>query len=225
MKIGLKMKELSKITGVSNSTILYYISLGLLPEPIKTSRNMAYYPDSYLRIIPVIRYLKENMHLPLETIKRLFENIGYDNISIEDALHYYETFFRPLDYKGNMAGYDRKEFVLNTRLEDTEITELESREMIFPSVSGQYYYEDLLTAKAYKALNDYGISFASIERLSEIIKKLANEVHEIYHEHEWNSNSKEEIEFTRILQKELDTIIHYLMNKYCQEIFKNEIYK
>ncbi len=225
MKIGLKMKELSEITGVSNSTILYYISLGLLPEPIKTSRNMAYYPDLYLRIIPVIRYLKENMHLPLETIKRLFDNIGYANISIEDALHYYETFFRPLDYKGNTASYDRKEFVLNTSLEDTEITELESRKMIFPSVSGQYYYEDLLTAKAYKALNDFGISFASIERLSKIIKELANEVHEIYHEQEWNSNSKEEIEFTRILQKELDTIIHYLMNKYCQEIFKNESYK
>lgn len=225
MKIGLKMKELSEITGVSNSTILYYISLGLLPEPIKTSRNMAYYPDSYLRIIPVIRYLKENMHLPLETIKRLFDNIGYDNISIEDALHYYETFFRPLDYKENMASYDRKEFLLNTSLEDKEITELESREMIFPSVSGQYYYEDLLTAKAYKALNDYGISFASIERLSEIIKELVNEVHEIYHEHEWKFNPKEEMEFTRILQKEIDTIIHYLMNKYSQEIFKNESYK
>ena len=222
MKMGLKMKEITEKTGVNNSTIIYYISLGLLPEPVKTFKNMAYYPDSYLRIIPVILYLKENMHLPLATIKRLIDNIGYDNISIENALHYYETFFKSFNYKEDSNNYSKEEFIIKTNLEDKEIAELESKEMILSPVRGFYYYEDLLTAKAYKTLKDYGIPFTSIERLAAIIKKLVSEVHEIYHEHETKFNEEEELEFTRVLQKELDIIFQYLMSKYSQTIFKNE---
>ena len=37
------MNELTGATGVPKSTILYYIAQGLLPEPRKTSPNMAYY--------------------------------------------------------------------------------------------------------------------------------------------------------------------------------------
>lgn len=222
MKIGLKMKDITEKTGLNNSTIIYYISLGLLPEPIKTSKNMAYYPDSYLRIIPVILYLKETMHLPLATIKRLIDNIGHDKISVENALHYYETFLKTFNFNENTVNYDKEEFVIKTCLENKEITELESKELILSPVRGFYYYEDLLTAKAYKTLKDYGIPFTSIERLAAIIKKLVNEVHEIYHEHEWELNEEEELEFTRVLQKELDIIFHYLISKYSQTLFKNE---
>lgn len=48
---------------------------------------------------------KENMHLPLATIKRLIDNIGYDKISIENALHYYETFLKSVNYKENIVNY------------------------------------------------------------------------------------------------------------------------
>lgn len=222
MKMGLKMKEITEKTGINNSTVIYYISLGLLPEPIKTSKNMAYYPDSYLRIIPVILYLKETLHLPLATIKQLIDNIGYDKISIKNSLHYYETFLKSFNYKDDVVNYGKEEFIIKACLEDKEITELESKEMILSPVKGFYYYEDLLTAKAYKTLRDYGIPFTSIERLAAIIKKLANEVHEIYHEHEWKFNEQEEVEFTGVLQKELDIIFHYLMSKYSQTLFKNE---
>ena len=216
------MKEITEKTGINNSTIIYYISLGLLPEPIKTSKNMAYYPDLYLRIIPVILYFKENMHLPLATIKRLIDNIGYDKISVENALHYYETFLKSFNYKENIVNYGKEEFIINTCLDDKEINELESKEMILSPVRGSYYHEDLLTAKAYKTLKDYGIPFTSIERLAVIIKKLVSEVHEIYHEHEGKFNEEEELEFTKVLQNELDIIFHYLMSKYSQKLFKNE---
>ena len=38
----LKMKELMEATGVTKATILHYVKEGLLPEPVKTGRNMAY---------------------------------------------------------------------------------------------------------------------------------------------------------------------------------------
>ena len=37
----LKMKEIMDATGVTKATILHYVKEGLLPEPVKTGRNMA----------------------------------------------------------------------------------------------------------------------------------------------------------------------------------------
>ena len=222
MKIGLKMKEITKATGVNNSTILYYLSIGLLPKPVKTSKNMAYYPDIYLRIIPVVLYLKENMHLPLEIIKQIIENIGFENISKENVLHYYKTFLEPYKNVYDQDDYDKEISALNINLTDNEIVELERRKMLFPSAEGLLNNEDLMAAKAYKTLQGFGVSFLSLERLVTVIDKLMNEVHEIYHECEHEMNLDEELEFTKVLHKEIGILFRYLMSKKMQEIYQNE---
>jgi DNA-binding transcriptional MerR regulator len=45
----LRMGELAEASGVSAATIKHYLREGLLPEPVKTSRNMAYYPADTAR--------------------------------------------------------------------------------------------------------------------------------------------------------------------------------
>ena len=42
----LKISELAERSGVPVATVRHYLREGLLPEPVKTSRNMAYYPPS-----------------------------------------------------------------------------------------------------------------------------------------------------------------------------------
>jgi len=69
----LKMQELSKQTGVPPGTIRYYINEGLLPKPIKTHRNMAYYDTSYVGRIKLIKELQEKRYLPLSIIKQMLE--------------------------------------------------------------------------------------------------------------------------------------------------------
>ena len=69
----LKMQELSKKTGVPPGTIRYYISEGLLPKPIKTHRNMAYYDEGYVGRIKLIKELQEKRYLPLSIIKQMIE--------------------------------------------------------------------------------------------------------------------------------------------------------
>lgn len=69
----LKMQELSKKTGVPPGTIRYYIGEGLLPKPIKTHRNMAYYDEGYVRRIKLIKELQEKRYLPLSIIKQMLE--------------------------------------------------------------------------------------------------------------------------------------------------------
>ncbi len=50
-------------------TIKHYLREGLLPEPVKTSRNMAYYPPEFVDRIRLIKRLQEERFMPLKAIK------------------------------------------------------------------------------------------------------------------------------------------------------------
>ena len=69
----LRMGELAKASGVSAATIKHYLREGLLPEPVKTSRNMAYYPAEFVDRIRTIKQLQEERYMPLRVIKDLLE--------------------------------------------------------------------------------------------------------------------------------------------------------
>jgi len=68
----LKMRELAERSGVSSGTIKHYLREGLLGdggEIVRTSRNMAYYPPSFVDRIRLIKRLQEERHLPLRVIR------------------------------------------------------------------------------------------------------------------------------------------------------------
>jgi DNA-binding transcriptional MerR regulator len=69
----LKMKELAEASGVSAGTIKHYLREGLLPEPVKTSRNMAYYPPDFVDRIKLIKQLQEERFMPLRVIKSMLD--------------------------------------------------------------------------------------------------------------------------------------------------------
>jgi len=70
----LKMKELAEASGVSAGTIKHYLREGLLPEPVKTSRNMAYYPPEFVERIRLIKQLQEDRFMPLKVIKSMLDD-------------------------------------------------------------------------------------------------------------------------------------------------------
>src|SRR5215207_4869021 len=70
----LKMKELAEASGVSAGTIKHYLREGLLPEPVKTSRNMAYYPPEFVDRIRLIKQLQEERFMPLKVIKSMLDD-------------------------------------------------------------------------------------------------------------------------------------------------------
>jgi DNA-binding transcriptional MerR regulator len=67
----LKMSELVERSGVSAATIKHYLREGLLPEPVRTSRNMAYYPHGFVERIQLIKRLQEQRFMPLRLIKQM----------------------------------------------------------------------------------------------------------------------------------------------------------
>ena len=69
----LRMGELAEAAGVSAGTIKHYLREGLLPEPVKTSRNMAWYPREFVERVQLIKQLQEERFLPLKVIKEVLE--------------------------------------------------------------------------------------------------------------------------------------------------------
>jgi DNA-binding transcriptional MerR regulator len=70
----LKMKDLAAASGVSAGTIKHYLREGLLPDPVKTSRNMAYYPPEFVERIKLIKQLQEDRFMPLKVIKTVLDD-------------------------------------------------------------------------------------------------------------------------------------------------------
>jgi DNA-binding transcriptional MerR regulator len=69
----LKMSELVEASGVPGATIKHYLREGLLPEPIKTSRNMAWYRPETVERIKLIRRLQEERFMPLKAIRKVLD--------------------------------------------------------------------------------------------------------------------------------------------------------
>jgi DNA-binding transcriptional MerR regulator len=69
----LKISELAERSEVPVATIRHYLREGLLPEPVKTSRNMAYYPPEFVDRIRLIKQLQEERFMPLRVIRELLE--------------------------------------------------------------------------------------------------------------------------------------------------------
>ncbi len=68
------MKELEELTGVSRETIRYYIREGLLPEPERPGRNVAWYDESFVERIDLIKDLQRRSYMPLRMIKAVLES-------------------------------------------------------------------------------------------------------------------------------------------------------
>jgi len=93
----LKMSELSEQSGVSAGTIKHYLREGLLPEPVRTSRNMAYYPPEFVGRIRTIKQLQEERFMPLRLIREVLEQADRPRTPRKEVLERYELPANVLD--------------------------------------------------------------------------------------------------------------------------------
>ena len=69
----LKMSELAERSGVPAATIKHYLREGLLGEPVRTARNMAWYRPEEVDRLRLIKRLQEQRFMPLKAIRRMLE--------------------------------------------------------------------------------------------------------------------------------------------------------
>lgn len=111
----MRMGELAEASGVSAATIKHYLREGLLPEPVKTSRNMAWYSPDFVDRIKLIKRLQEERYLPLDVIKRILEN---EPDQVEARLQLGDTLLARSTQIATGRGISRKQAVEKLGLPD-----------------------------------------------------------------------------------------------------------
>src|SRR5581483_9934029 len=74
----LRISEVAERSGVPVATIRHYLREGLLPEPVRTSRKMAYYTAEVVERIRLIKQLQEERFMPLRVIRDLLDREDAD---------------------------------------------------------------------------------------------------------------------------------------------------
>lgn len=168
-KPGMRMSDLAKASGLPKSTILHYVKEGLLPEPLKTSPNMAYYDPSSLDRLRLIRFLQKKHRLSLAQIKgALIENDGGRDMSAMIRLG--EVIF------GTDSGplLSLKELCAESGLEKEEVKDLEKRGLIIPLQPKQYDMEDLTAARSFAASKKMGLKSGDAEFYARLAKEIVD---------------------------------------------------
>lgn len=81
---GLTIRQLIERTGVTAPTVHHYVAIGLLPEPKRPHRRMAYYDPACVERIAQIKALQTKRFLPLGVIKKLLDQRGASGLRETD---------------------------------------------------------------------------------------------------------------------------------------------
>ena len=133
----MKISKLSEITGVARDAIRFYIREGLLPAPVKTKKNMAYYDESYVERIKLIKELQRKRFLPLSVIKQILTEsegkIGVDEI--KTILELDGRLFRNMEASPEFKPMSLEELVGRTGVSVEEIEKLKTLGVLVPKDS------------------------------------------------------------------------------------------
>lgn len=224
IKDHLRMKELTDKTGINKSTILHYIHLGLLPQPVRTAKNMAYYSRSCLHLLSVIRLLQREYHLPLQAIKAILDMLGPEP-SIEEALHIYDAFYKPGGWGANdqtIRTYSREEFLQVSGLTGEELSYLQEKRFLIPLEEDAYNADDLVVAQQAQAIKKYGIPLEEMASLPHLVAQLAGEAERFHLRVTEGRNREEEREINNFLMSYFKGYFYYLLRRFMHHIHVEE---
>ena len=142
----MRIKKLSEESGVTKGTIKFYIKEGLIPRPIKTQRNMAYYNEKHLDSIRLVKELQSKRFLPLSIIKQIV-GARKDNMTIEELRTIFQMdgkLFLHLKERPKIKPVTAKKLCEWTGIPLKEIKELGENHILDPIKKGNkiFYDED-----------------------------------------------------------------------------------
>ena len=153
-KQGLKMQDLVAATGVPKSTILHYLNEGLLPEPVKTSRNMAYYSPACVERITFIKVMQGKYRLSLAIVKQLLQD-GKVGPELEPLLELRSVIFGRPEDQGLL---DLEAFCQATGLLAPEVEALQEAGLLLSLEPDRFDAEDLVIGRLLKGLRELGLA-------------------------------------------------------------------
>jgi DNA-binding transcriptional MerR regulator len=166
-KKGLRMRELTGATGLPKSTILHYIAQGLLPEPVKTSRNMAFYDPACVERAKYIKTIQGTYSFPLDKIKKLLlaKDEGKD---ITALIELNAVVFGPSEGEA----LDGEAFRRTTGLTRPQVSELLEANLLMPLEKGVFRRDDIDVGRIYAAAFTRGLKASDLAFYATIAKEL-----------------------------------------------------
>jgi len=164
--VMLKMKELAEATGVAKSTILLYVNKGLLPQPVKTSPNMAYYDPACVERIGFIKQVQASHRLPLAAIKGLLREMDQGR-DVAPLLELQSTVFGSTTEK-----MDTSAFIRESGLTSVQLKHLGDLDLIIPLEKDLFDGQDLDLARQFKGCIDRGMDVKDFSFYPEFAKKI-----------------------------------------------------
>lgn len=168
----LKMKDLMEATGLPKSTIIHYVNEGLLPQPVKTGPNMAYYHPSTVERIALIKQIQHRMRLPLAAIKGVLREMDKGR-DVTPLLELHEHLFHFSNDR-----IDKESFCMATGLSVEETDEFLERSILSPLEDGLFDEEDIAIGKSLR----YGLNMGMKPEEWEFYPRLAEQI--VNHEFE-----------------------------------------
>lgn len=80
----MKMSQLAETSGMTVSTIKFYLSQGLLPRPSKAKPNVAYYDEAFYKRLLIIKRMREE-GLSISSIKAILDRYPFMKLSEWEA--------------------------------------------------------------------------------------------------------------------------------------------
>jgi DNA-binding transcriptional MerR regulator len=134
----LKMKELMAATGLTKATLQHYVNQRLLPVPLRTSPNMAWYPPHTVARAQFVKQVQQRHRLPLAAIRGLVRAMdqGHDVAPLVElqAAVFSRQRARPLSPAG---------FSLRTGLTPAQVIDLCRRRLIMPLEADRFDEQDV----------------------------------------------------------------------------------
>lgn len=220
--MGIKIGELAKKASIPASTIRYYVKEGLLPEPVKVNKSMAYYNESCIEKLKIVRYLKETRYFPLSVIRNIIRRME-KGLSLDEAQAIEDVVFST-DFDAEKVLIDKKGFLVQTGLCADELDEAEGLSLLMPYIYEEgvplYNHEDIRFGRdILKRVIQLGGSLKGLGFYVDLGGEIVRHEMALRKKAVRNKSTKENIEITT----ELSSIAGFLRSYILKRLFQREV--
>jgi DNA-binding transcriptional MerR regulator len=217
--------ELAHVSGMPSRTIRFYNTQGMLPPPTMRGR-VAYYDEEHLLVLRIIKELKEQQNLPLDTIKQMLEiRAKYGEMQMNLALK--QRLQRSLTGGGQEVLLSKDAFMQQTGASEKWIDELTGQDLLFPIKKENellYSSDDIVLLQLYDRLEHLGLPIAlpSLVRfqLRQLVRSEIAAI-EQYVQPRWQQeglSSEQQVEQFQMILTLTDTLISVMHRKLVYQL-------
>jgi len=226
--MGLKIGEIAKKSGVPPSTIRYYVRQGLLPEPDKVNKSMAYYDESCIGKVQVIRHLQEKRYFPLSVIKNILRRVE-SGVSLEEAEAIEDVVFG-VQAEASEKLLDKTEFLNATGLTGEELQTALKMDLLIPYLQEKgrtlYNQEDVRFGRdVLKKIIGYGQDLHEMSFYVDLGKQIVEHEMKLRRIAVKGRTPQENIQITTEISKVADFLRGYVIRRLFQRRVQAAIQK